>query len=109
MPLHEFFDSLKDRQQEHRLRLSRMALPRTICIVIALMALGSLTMVPKLVGADSGAPLPPMTNTCLSADQVVDNLVRKNQQRAQALLHLEGTRVYHLDYRGFPGDRYAEM
>lgn len=42
-------------------------------------------------------------------DQVVDNLVRRNQERAQALLHSEATRVYRLVYRGFPGDREAEM
>jgi hypothetical protein len=45
----------------------------------------------------------------LSADQVVDNLVRRNQERAQALLHSEATRVYHLAYQGFPSDRDAEM
>jgi hypothetical protein len=109
MPLHELFDSVMNLEQDLRLWLSRMAVPPTIRTVIALMALGSLTMVPKLVGADSGAPLPSRTSTCLSADQVVDNLVRKNQERAQALLHFEGTRVYHLDYRGFPADREAEM
>jgi hypothetical protein len=30
-------------------------------------------------------------------------------ERAQALRHYESTRVYHLSYRGFPGDRDAEM
>ena len=40
---------------------------------------------------------------------MVDNLVRKNQERAQALLHSEATRVYRLVYHGFPGDREAEM
>jgi hypothetical protein len=39
----------------------------------------------------------------------VDNLVRKDAERAQALRHYESTRVYHLSYRGFPGDRDAEM
>lgn len=67
----------------------------------------ALITVPKLVGADSGAPT--VTTSSLSSDQVVDNLVRRNQERAQALLHSEGTRVYHLSYRGFPGDRDAEM
>ena len=109
MPLHELFDSVMNLEQDLRLRLSRMAVPRTIRTMIALMALGSLTTVPKLVGADPGPPLPSMTSPCLSADQVVDNLVHKNQERAQALLHFEGTRVYHLDYRGFPGDREADM
>jgi hypothetical protein len=39
----------------------------------------------------------------------VDNLVRRNQERAQALLHLEATRVYRLVYHGLPSDREAEM
>lgn len=45
----------------------------------------------------------------LSVDQVVDNLVRKNAERAQNLVHAESVRVYHLTYRGFPSDREAEM
>jgi len=60
-------------------------------------------------GVDSD-PLPPSITTApLSVDQVVDNLVRKDVARAQALHHYESTRVYHLSYRGFPGDRDAEM
>jgi hypothetical protein len=39
----------------------------------------------------------------------VNNLVRKDEERARALRHLESTRVYRLSYRGFPGDRDAEM
>jgi hypothetical protein len=59
--------------------------------------------------ADSG-PLPPSITTApISVDQVVDNLVRKDEERAQALRHYESIRVYHLSYRGFPGDRDAEM
>jgi hypothetical protein len=56
--------------------------------------------------ADSNAPAP---STSLTADQVVDNLVRKNNERAQALLHSQSTRVYRLVYKGFPSDREAEM
>src|SRR5271169_3480168 len=60
-------------------------------------------------GVDS-SPLPPSITTApLSVDQVVDNLVRKDVERAQALRHYESTRVYRLSYRGFPGDREAEM
>jgi hypothetical protein len=60
-------------------------------------------------GADS-PPLPPSITTArLSVDQVVDNLVRRDVERAQALGHYESTRVYRLSYRGFPGDRDAEM
>lgn len=55
-------------------------------------------------------PLPPSITTApLSVDQVVDNLVRRDVERAQALRHYESTRVYRLSYRGFPGDREAEM
>jgi hypothetical protein len=60
-------------------------------------------------GADSG-PLPlSITTAPLSVDQVVNNLVRKDEERAQTLRHYESTRVYRLSYRGFPGDRDAEM
>jgi hypothetical protein len=51
----------------------------------------------------------PVVSASLSADQVVDNLVRKNLERAQALVRSEATRTYHLSYHGFPGDREAEM
>jgi hypothetical protein len=102
-----------------KLRLTRMTILRTIPTVTATIARAplitvpliavSLIIVPNLVGADSGTPSPSKSSPSLSADQVVDNLVRKNQERAQALLHSEGTRIYHLTYRGFPGDRDAEM
>src|ERR1700693_6323388 len=71
-------------------------------------------LVATLVGgagasADS-VPLPPSITTApLSVDQVVNNLVRNDKERAQALRHYESTRVYRLSYRGFPGDRDAEM
>jgi hypothetical protein len=45
----------------------------------------------------------------LSVNQVVDSLIRNDIERAQALRHYESTRVYRLSYRGFPGDRDAEM
>jgi len=45
----------------------------------------------------------------LALDQVVDNLVRRNEERSQALRTAESTRIYHLAYRGFPGDREAQM
>jgi hypothetical protein len=86
-----------------------MRVLRTIRIAITLIGLMALATVPNLLGADSGAPASSVSGTLLSADQVVDNLVRKNQERAQALLHSQGTRVYRLAYRGFPGDRDAEM
>jgi hypothetical protein len=89
--------------------VGRMTVVRTIRIVIVL--IGWVAFVPglKLVGEDPKPPPSAISSAALSVDQVVDNLVRNNQERAQALLHSEGTRVYHLAYRGFPGDRDAEM
>lgn len=89
-----------------KLRRYRLAVSRTIRIVAAVIGSTALITAPKLVAADSGSPT---LTTSLSADQVVDNLVRRNQERAQALLHSEATRVYHLSYHGFPGEREAEM
>ena len=86
-----------------------MAVAATTRAVIALAALVSLVYCPELRGGDSSASAPSIPGASLSASQVMDNLVRKNQERAQALLHSEATRVYHLTYRGFPGDREAEM
>jgi len=60
--------------------------------------------------ATEASPLPPsITNAPLSVDQVVANLIRKDADRARALRHYDSSRVYHLSYRGFPGDRDAEM
>jgi hypothetical protein len=72
-----------------------------------------LVLTSALVGvaarADSN-PLPPSITTApLSVDQVVNNLVRNDEERARALRHYEATRVYRFSYRGFPADRDAEM
>jgi hypothetical protein len=45
----------------------------------------------------------------LSVEEIVANLVRRNLERAQTLGAYEGTRIYRLEYRGFPGSRSAEM
>jgi hypothetical protein len=76
--------------------------------VNALAVLTALMIAVRLV-ATQAAPQSSAGSAPLSAEQVVDNLVRSNQARAQALLHSEATRVYRLVYHGFPGDRDAEM
>jgi hypothetical protein len=42
-------------------------------------------------------------------EQVVEKLQEKNAERAAALDQFTGTRVYRMQYRGFPSDRDAEM
>ena len=88
------------------MRLSRMTVRRKILIITVLFGCVALIPVPKAACVDSEASI---SSAPLSADQVVDNLVRKNQERAQALRHSESTRVYRIVYHGFPGDREAEM
>jgi hypothetical protein len=78
-------------------------MPRARTTRIAILLFAALATAAR---ADSNAPAP---STSLTADQVVDNLVRKNNERAQALLHSQSTRVYRLVYKGFPSDREAEM
>jgi hypothetical protein len=70
-----------------------------------------LILTSALAGASGDSnPLPPSITTApLSVEQVVNNLVRKDAERARALHHYESTRIYRLAYRGFPGDRDAEM
>jgi len=45
----------------------------------------------------------------LETKQVVQNLVRRNAERAQQLRSYEGKRIYRLTYRGFPRGRDAEI
>ena len=49
------------------------------------------------------------TQPRLSAGEVVARMVRKNLERSQALGAYQGTRIYRLEYHGFPGSRTAEM
>jgi len=45
----------------------------------------------------------------LPAEKVARKLQDRNAQRAAALLQFSGTRVYRMQYRGFPGSHDAEM
>jgi outer membrane lipoprotein-sorting protein len=61
-----------------------------------------------------GLPLPATAQSQtvgapLSTEQVVQNLVRMNAERAQELRSYQGKRIYRLEYHGFPGGRSAEM
>src|ERR1700731_2465963 len=73
-------------------------------IFLSLILVAPLAAESELPRPSSSAQTAPLT-----VNQVVDNLVRKDAERAQALHHYESTRVYRLSYHGFPGDREAEM
>lgn len=80
-----------------------------LAVFVFIFVLARLIGAPNVTAADSAASSPAKGNAPLPLAPVVDNLVRRNQERAQALLHSEATRVYRLVYMGFPGDREADM
>jgi len=51
----------------------------------------------------------PAITPALTTEQIVNRLVQRNLERAQALTAYQGTRIYRLEYQGFPGNRTAEM
>jgi hypothetical protein len=57
----------------------------------------------------TSAPATSVKNSPLPVQVVVENLQTRNAQRAAALTGFEGTRVYRVQYRGFPSDHDAEM
>jgi hypothetical protein len=63
----------------------------------------------QALGAPDSRPLAQQSAGRLKAEQVVENLVRMNLLRAQALQAYESTRIYRVEYKGFPGGREAEM
>jgi len=58
-----------------------------------------------LLTACTAATAPP----ALTVAQIVSRMQARNLEQAQALRHFSARRIYHLDYRGFPGPRQAEM
>jgi hypothetical protein len=87
--------------------------------IASAISLAALTLAPLLTAQEHPAepmrneafafPTSSITPAPLAKDQVIDNLIRRNQERAQALLRSESTRIYHLTYRGLGGDRDAQM
>jgi len=86
------------------------SIPRSVQRTVKLFLILTSILVGDTGAAVDSSPLPPSITTApLSVGQVVNNLVHKDEERAQDLRHYECTRVYRLSYRGFPGDREAEM
>lgn len=103
--------SVQTSNQRHDSRSNQTIIGRLVKLSAKVCLLLAVALVVRGFGAEpDGAPLPPSITTApLSVQQVVSNLVRKDAERARALRHYESTRIYHLAYRGFPGDRDAEM
>jgi hypothetical protein len=73
-------------------------------VILSCIALGLISPSRQLL-AQNQAPQPEQ----LSASQVVDQLVKRNAERANALGSYRGRRLYTLDYVGFPRHLHAEM
>jgi outer membrane lipoprotein-sorting protein len=83
-----------------RRRQSRIGLPFFLTLICAL------TVVRAWAG-DQPASAP--NSAALPLDQIVQSLQERNAQRAAALEEFAGTRIYRMQYRGYPSDRDAEM
>jgi outer membrane lipoprotein-sorting protein len=78
---------------------------RTLCGVLSLLVgLGVMRVAAGPLEPSAAGPLP-----TLSSDEIVTKMVENNLARARALGAYQGTRVYRLEYRGFPSSRSAEM
>ena len=61
-------------------------------------------------GARAQSPIPQgIIEARLNLSQVIDNLIEKNTERADALQSYQSRRYYRLDYAGFPTSLHAEM
>ena len=89
---------MKPRSRCSRLTLSII----TLSIIVALGVSHVVFAQPAGTPAASG-------RAQLSSGEIVANLVQRNLERARALRAYQGTRVYRLEYHGFPGSRSAEM
>src|SRR5579864_7308921 len=69
-----------------------------------LIGLGARPVAAAPVDPPAASPVP-----LLAAEEIVTRMVERNLERARALGAYQGTRVYRLEYRGFPGSRDAEM
>lgn len=86
--------------RSHIRRIFAVWLP-LLCGCLLIHSTAQAQLAAKSASSVKGAALP--------VEEVVRNLQQKNAQRAAALGGFVGTRVYRMQYRGFPGDHDAEM
>jgi len=87
----------------HRLRDCGLATALLLCATLAAIC-QSLPQAHAAERTPSPNPTAPLT-----VDQVVEKLQERNAERAAALDQYKATRIYRMQYRGFPGARDAEM
>ncbi|MGD1076833.1 MAG: hypothetical protein ABR881_00800 [Candidatus Sulfotelmatobacter sp.] len=74
------------------------------CILSLLIGFGARQLAAAPLDPPAASPVP-----LLSAEEIVTKMVERNLERARALGAYQGTRVYRLEYRGFPSSRSADM
>src|ERR1700730_7643369 len=79
-----------------------------VCLLVLAWNVASVCQTPSQL-LDSGGTSYSAQIAPLSADQVARKLQDRDGQRAAALGQFSGTRVYRMQYSGFPSDRTAEM
>ncbi len=91
--------------------MGRTHLPRSITTALLLLMLmcGFLLLDSTAQAQAAVASKSSVKSVPLSLDEIVRNLQERNAQRAAALEGFVGTRIYRMEYRGFPSDHDAEM
>ncbi len=82
-----------------------MSFPSVTLILLLLLCIGLW----QPASAQQPGTSAPVADAPLSTELVVHNLVQMNRHRSLALHAYRGTRVYRVEYRGYPGPRSAEM
>ncbi len=82
----------------------KISFPAICCALSLLVGLGARQVAAAPLDPPAATPVP-----LLTAEEIVSRLAERNLERARALGAYKGTRVYRLEYHGFPGFRSAEM
>lgn len=100
---------MQSREQRRRnvaVATTRASWPRAALVMLFLLVFFGPGLSPS---AQEPGSSPVTVHAPLTTEQVVQNLVQMNRHRAEALHSYEGSRTYRVEYRGFPGNRSAEM
>jgi outer membrane lipoprotein-sorting protein len=81
----------------------------TTVAVLLVWCLSARSQTPARSSPEKDKPLAAQSSAPLPVDQVVKKLQERNAERAAALDQYEATRVYRMQYKGFPSNREAEM